>query len=826
MQPNLNEKLCQLEQRYLQDLPDKLASIDNLWRKLTLSKWNDDAFGLFYKLVHGISGTAGSFGLDELGEVARSIDMLCSGILRTGRPPDSEQRNVIGVCLEGLNRQLGLLTQQKAIARTASKEIATLPQRAVQHRTETLVYVLEDDDVDRELMQAMLANKGVKVQTFSELAAMESALVTTLPDVIVMDIMLSEGSSAGLEHAVKLKQGVARDIPVLFTSARVDLMARLEAVRAGGEGYFPKPVNIDQLAARIHELTDDQSQIGYRIMLVDDDKDLLSYVTAILNEEAMNVVAVSNPLQVMEQLNGRHFDLFILDMHMPGASGIELAKIIRQCGEHSGTPIIFLSAEMDPEIQAGAMMTGADEFVEKPVKPERLLRIVRNRISRMRKLSARVRYLTEKEPVTGLFNRQYFYSQLEKVIQRSKTDASTFAMLDVDLDNFILLRDQVGADSWDIVIAGLGQAIHEQFDQDVIVAHVSEHMICILFECEHEEAALLKAEQVRTAVQQARIEVIGRQVRTTCSLGVVMVDKHAISVAEVMYEAELACDAVRQGQGNGVQLHHDAEAQGSDSKVEDADSGYERLIRKALTTSDDGKGFYTVYQPIVSLSSAREEKYDVLLRLRDGSGKEVLPSRFMPVAEKSELLANIDYWVVEHAISVLSKRLKEGNNSTFFIKVMLETVNDKEFLGWLRNRIIQSGVPGKQLVFQVAESIVAKNFRQVATFANEVKKCGCAFAMEHFGTQLNSEQLLSQLPVDYIKIDGAYMTDLGRNKENKETVSRIARQALNNNVFAIASFVEDADSLAVLWACGVNYMQGYFLQEPAAEMAYDFSVNM
>jgi len=830
----MSKKLEILAESYLRELPDKLATIDNLWRKVTLSVWNDKAFELFHSMVHGIAGTAGSFGLVEVGEVARSLDIQCRAIVESGNQPNSEQREAIRIGLEGLNRQFGLYTRDTRVARRVSDVISKSKQDLDDAR-ESFVYVLDDEASQRNLFETLLENKGFRVQTFADLKEMEDAIAVSRPNVIVMDIMLPEGSEAGLKYAARLKQGVAKNIPVLFTSARGDLAARLKAVRAGGEGYFPKPVDIDQMAIRIRELVDNQKQIGYRILIVDDDKDTLSYVTAVLNDAAMNVVAISNPIQVIEKLSGKHFDLIILDMHMPEVNGLELAKMIRQCGEHASTPIIFLSAETDPELQAEVYMMGADEFVQKPVKPNRLLRVVRNRISRMRPISKRVQYLSEKEPVTGLFNRQYFYNQLDKAVQHSQSGGFQYAVLVVDIDNFMALREETGADSWDLFIAGLAHIIDMQLPGDAISAYISEQMIGILFECEQDETVLNKAEQIRVAVKKASIDVHEHALKTTCSIGIARIDKFTQSVADVMNKAERACEVVRQVQGNAIRLFTDDAEQehpdeGQAGEVSSAttggegdfDSDCEKLLLGALSKSDSGIGFFTVYQPIAHLSTESEEKYDVLLRLRDSAGKEVLPSRFMPVAEKYNLLVRIDYWVLEYILSVLKERVEAGVATIFFIKLDIQTINDTRFINWLQDNLAKNGVPGKRLVLQVTETTAKQHLAKVTEFANQVKQLGCGFALEHFGTQLDSDQMLGQLPIDYIKIDGAYMTDLGTNNENRETVSRIANHALERNIFAIASFVEDADSLAVLWACGINYMQGNYVQLPDSQLDYDF----
>ena len=195
----------------------------------------------------------------------------------------------------------------------------------------------------------------------------------------------------------------------------------------------------------------------------------------------------------------------------------------------------------------------------------------------------------------------------------------------------------------------------------------------------------------------------------------------------------------------------------------------------------------------------------------------------MPAAEHSGLMPELDRWVADHAITELAARRRNGKNTTFFIKLSGMTLNDKDFPTWLSKKLNTIKLPGDSLVFEVSESVAIRHPAQVKKFINWLKVLHCRCALDHFGTNPRSMDIMKELPVDYIKLDRSFMHNLSENKDNRAKVKSIVGTAHSMEKMAIAVFVQDANSLSTLWQCGVDYIQGYFVQQPDAAMSYDFS---
>jgi len=246
------------------------------------------------------------------------------------------------------------------------------------------------------------------------------------------------------------------------------------------------------------------------------------------------------------------------------------------------------------------------------------------------------------------------------------------------------------------------------------------------------------------------------------------------------------------------------------------------LIQKALQDNL----FHLVYQPIVSLQGEASEKYEVLLRLRNEDGEEVLPGQFLPVAEQTGQTAVIDRWVIVNALSVLAERRLEGTDTVFFIKLSGSTLADPELPLWINEQLKSLRLRADAVVFEIAESDAAQNLKFAKAFITAISALRCKTSLEHFGSSPNSFQLLKHLDVDFLKIDGAFSHNLMSDRNNQAMLKSIIDMARSMNKQCIAESVEDAGSLTVLFQYGVNYIQGYFLQEPHEELDYDFSGEM
>jgi len=422
-----------------------------------------------------------------------------------------------------------------------------------------------------------------------------------------------------------------------------------------------------------------------------------------------------------------------------------------------------------------------------------------------------------KDLLTGLLNHQFFIGELEQLLTKSADQDIQHALLYLELDNFSAIQNKAGIAAGDLVLADIAKVLNNNLEDTCLPARYGDNTFVVLKKEIDQKTANEIAESIRVHIEKHIYAVVGQAIpQTTCSIGISIFSGKSSNAQEIISQAQIACRVAQSGGGNKVHVYDKKmDAQAS----QDSDNKWEGMIRSAL---NDNR-FRLAFQPIVNLHSKPAENYEILLRMLDENNKEILPGEFIPAAEHGGLMPALDRWVVEHALTELAERRRGGKNTTFFIKLSGMTLNDKAFPPWLSKQLNAIKLPGDSVVFEISESMAIRHTVQVKKFINWLKVLHCRSALDHFGTHPQSMDIMRELSADYLKIDRSFMHNLSSNKENRDKVKSIVGTAHSLNKLTIAEFVQDANCLSVLWQCGVDYIQGYFLQRPDAAMIYEFS---
>jgi multidomain signaling protein FimX len=194
----------------------------------------------------------------------------------------------------------------------------------------------------------------------------------------------------------------------------------------------------------------------------------------------------------------------------------------------------------------------------------------------------------------------------------------------------------------------------------------------------------------------------------------------------------------------------------------------------------------------------------------DHQGKEVLPSEFMAAAGRNDLMKNIDRWVVGASLSFAAQKKPE----CLFVRLSRDTARDPAFVEWLDNHLRTSRAEPHRLCFQVTEENAASHVPEITALAGALRGRRFRFALEGFGSGRNSTGMLDSVPLDFVKIDGTLIQDLAGDEQLQQRVRLLVEGARKHGIHTIAERVEDANTMAVLWQIGVQYIQGYFVNEP------------
>ena len=224
----------------------------------------------------------------------------------------------------------------------------------------------------------------------------------------------------------------------------------------------------------------------------------------------------------------------------------------------------------------------------------------------------------------------------------------------------------------------------------------------------------------------------------------------------------------------------------------------------------------------MSLHGIAGGHYEVTVRVLDESGEEIPAKEFIVAADQADLTRFVDRWIIANCLAAYQAQIAKGQETRFFLKLSQSTLTDAEFLPWVGELIKSFNLDTSGLIFEIDESTALNHLAQSKVMIQGLKQLKCRTALENFGKEQNTFQSMQELPVDFIKLHGDLVRNLPQSMENQEAMKEIANHARDANMQSIAAFVEDANSLAVLWQCSVDFIQGHFLQEPTSKLDFDF----
>lgn len=514
-------ELKELIPGFLENMHEEVKSIEETWNTLRKGNWDEGTSNVLARKAHKLAGSSGSFGFTDVSKAARNMEILVKSIIESGNLPTDEQRKQIIIFLE-MMKQASLATivyeENGGVAQKLDEQdVQIIPEDFPwQEEENRLIFLVEDDTFFSKYLAQQIGYFGYTVHIFTELTGLKEAVRQMLPAAVVMDIVFPEDNLAGTKIMREIQQTREKPIPVVFISARNDLTARLEAVRAGGDAYFTKPINVSETIERLDMMTLHKLPEPYRILIVEDDSSLANRYELILRKAGMSTTVVTNPMQVMKPLNEFRPDLILMDVYMPGCNGIELAAVIRQMEAYISIPIVFLSVEADLKKQLSAMSFGGDDFLTKPIKADHLVSVVTTRVQRARDL----RSFIKQDSLTGLLNHTATLEQLEIEVARAKRRNTQLAFAMIDLDHFKSVNDTYGHLTGDRVLKSISRLLKKRLRKtDIIGRYGGEEFADILLDTDGSNAVKIM-DEIRTNFAQVHHYSEGTEFTVTFSCGI------------------------------------------------------------------------------------------------------------------------------------------------------------------------------------------------------------------------------------------------------------------------------------------------------------------
>ena len=440
-----------------------------------------------------------------------------------------------------------------------------------------------------------------------------------------------------------------------------------------------------------------------------------------------------------------------------------------------------------------------------------------------RNMERELSYVATHDALTGLLNRSEFELQLNHAIGYAGKSDDEHVLMHVDIDQLKIVNDTGSHEAGDELLRQFSNTLKQCLRESDDIARLGgDEFGALLKNCSIESARAL-AEKILVAVKQLRFTNDERVFEISISIGMTVINQQSRRATHSMSEADLACQAAKDMGGNRYHVYtsSDEELMRRQDEMQWVSRISEAILEDRLVL------FGQLIAPIVPVEDGGLH-FEVLVRMLDDRGDLVMPGRFLPAAERFNLITGIDRWVVSHSFAWYAEHcMAEYDQALDMMSINLSgaSICDPDIQQHIKTAMKKYGVPPASVCFEITETAAITNLSAASEFMHELRKLGCRFALDDFGSGLSSFGYLKNLPVDYLKIDGTFVRDMDTDDVNHAMVSAIQQLGNILGIETIAEFVENDNIVEMLSELGVDYAQGYAIAMPKPLKEFDVGVR-
>lgn len=564
-----------------------------------------------------------------------------------------------------------------------------------------------------------------------------------------------------------------------------------------------KNTNVEEIQRLIESYDDMRNQVFNRQLrlesiLANAAEGIITFdeegVIETFNTAAQNLFVYSEQ-QIIGQNIGKLLATKLIPANYPGSTGQMVAKLLE------------LSED---EHEAHGLRSDGMEFImslkisEMAIDGKRIFTAIVDDITEQHAMMDHLRHIAEHDALTGLYNRQYFTSALEREFERAKRGPhATCACLYIDLDNFKYVNDTLGHQEGDRLLVGISHTLASRTRKSDTLARLGGDEFALILTDVDKHNIQHVANIYREAIANFSFLAEGKHVDTGCSIGVALFEPDIENKESLLARADIACHMAKRAGRNRVHLFEDKDRDRIDSFYEEM--GWSRRIRNAL----ENDGFVFSCQPILTVNNRELYSHELLLRMKDPStGEYIVPGGFFDSAERFGLMPEIDRWVVEHAFEWLNQQ-PDSSELKYFINLSGKSIGDANLLQFIKASMTSLLVSTSRIVFEITEDVAISDLENARHFISELRSLGFKTALDDFGVGYSSFSYLRELDVDYVKIDGSFIDSMHTDELNLALVKAINDVCHILGKMTIAEFVQNEAAMDLLSEIGVDFAQGY-----------------
>jgi len=427
-------------------------------------------------------------------------------------------------------------------------------------------------------------------------------------------------------------------------------------------------------------------------------------------------------------------------------------------------------------------------------------------VTHQREMADQLIYLAERDALTGLYNRHRFNEELARMTADSQRNQSRLALLFFDLDEFKYVNDTFGHRAGDAMLIRVAAEVGGQVRRNEVFARLGGDEFAVLVPDISDEMLRLLANRITRSIALARFEFEGQSLRLTTSLGIAVYPDQAGNVEDLIARAAAAMYEAKEAGKNAWRIYRSD--RGASQQMVSRLAWNDRILHALENGLMDlqFQGIYTVRDRALS-------HFEVLVRMRDrdDDGTLLMPGQFIPLAEKTGKILDIDRWVLSKAIQMLAE---EKTIPALAVNISGRSLDEPTLPQFIAEQLRRHGVAPRRLQVELTETSAVSDLHDAQRFIEALRHTGCGVCLDDFGTGFSSFAYLKYLQVDAVKIDGLFIRNLPNDYDNQLFVRAIVSVARGLHKTTIAECVEDEETIVMLSGFGVDCVQGYYLQQP------------
>jgi diguanylate cyclase (GGDEF)-like protein len=700
--------------------------------------------------------------------------------------------------------------------------------------TDTLrILILNDSRAEVERWVSMLRNAGIS--TRSQHAESLEALAKLLEEQ-TWDLLLGLDSCNNLPVGVAAKeiQRQRRDIPIVLITEQRDSVAIVEGLRAGAKDVILLDDDQHLLLAMEREYHNRAERQARRIadrirldaeqrarQLLENSRDGIAYIQdgmfVFVNQSMANFLAFDD----IDDLAVMPFIDLVADADQEAFKEV-FKKFSARSKELAPQTLQLKLLDAQDQPVPFTITLEQDEFDDEPcvrlhcAAGQVETKNVKAEAATPKPIVASDGQEKLRDPSTGLPNRAAFYQRLEKALDDSARAGSSHAAFLIAIAEFqSRVVATVGFKLCDQAVRDVANKIKSELGEGGIVSRFADNALAAFIpDCSATDAQQ-RAQDLVNLCRDGIFEVKNKSLNIRPQIGVSLVSEASNNSDEVInraHEAMLKARADDLDSDGGFFVYEEPEEQ------LDAEETMAKEVEDALNNDRVS----LVFQPIIGLRGSEEEQYEVLVRISDAEGNLLSNYEVFHSVADREIMTKLDRWVVLETAKMLATHRANGSNTRLIVNLSQAVYEDPTAANWLRVAVKAADLPPEAIIFQLKESSVSEHLSAAKSLVTGLARAGIKCSITNFGCALNPMTVLKHVPADIIKIDGSYTKELQENPDS-QALANLVRDLHNQERITIVPFVENAAALSKLWQAGVHYIQGHYLQEPNAQMTYDFN---